>query len=438
MYFLYSLLLTVAAVVLSPKFLFDAITKGKYAAGFRQRLGFVPKLSANGRQILWVHCVSVGETNAVRELISQIKSEHPDIRIVVSTTTRTGQQLARSLFAETAEAIIYFPFDWKNTVRRALRRISPSVILLTETELWFNFLREANKFGAKVSIVNGRLSERSNKRYSYLGRFMRRVLSYPDLALMQDKADASRLMSLGVHPGKVRVTGNLKFDQAADAGDSSLTDEFRARFDITADAPLIVAASTHSPEEQHLLEAFKEVWKNSTGRLPRLMLVPRHPERFDEVEALIKASGFSYVRRSSSPAASDQNAEIILLDSVGELRSVYSLAEIVFVGGSLIKHGGQSIFEPAAVGASVICGPHMTNFSAAIEEFRSKDAIGQLPEVSLSKIPQQLADSFTSILNDSNRRATLGANALSVMQQNRGAVQRTLEYLAPFLRTNGK
>lgn len=434
MFFLYSILLTLASIVLLPRFVFDAIFKGKYAAGFKQRMGFVPKLIPDGRKVVWLHCVSVGETNAARPLALQIKADFPDSRLIVSTTTRTGQDLAKTAFADIAELVFYFPFDWKSTVRRSLRRLSPSVVLLMETEIWFNFIREANHFGATISIVNGRLSERSFRRFNYIKNFMHRILAYLDLALMQENADATRLMKLGIRAIKVKVTGNLKFDHNLDDQEMSLTGELRERFGVTSDAPLIIAASTHSPEDIYLLEAFKQVWKTSAVKLPRLMIAPRHPERFAEVAALIEKTGFSWSRRSAEPSEDDKTSEIILLDSIGELRAAYPLAEIVFVGGSLIPHGGQSIYEPAAAGKAIITGPHTANFTAAVTEFLDKDALIQLPKLADKDILPKLLETITDLLANEKRTADLGMNALTVMEHNRGAVNRTVEYLAPFLK----
>ncbi|MGB4988164.1 MAG: 3-deoxy-D-manno-octulosonic acid transferase, partial [Pyrinomonadaceae bacterium] len=378
MYFLYSIVLTLGFIVLLPRFVFDALTKGKYSVGFFQRLGSLPKFDARGRKVVWLHCVSVGEANAARPLAEKIKQDFPAVALIVSTTTRTGQELARTAFAGTADLVFYFPFDWRWTVRRALRHLTPSVVLLMETEIWFNFIRESYKSGARVCMVNGRLSEKSLDRYGKIKRFMKRVLGYLDLALMQDKSDATRIMSLGARASKVKVTGNLKFDHDVDVAYISLTAEFRQRFEISADAPLIIAASTHAPEETWLLEAFKDVWKTSTTNLPRMMIVPRHPERFDEIAKLIAATGFTWVRRTDAPSDRDQTAEIILLDSIGELRAAYPLAEIVFVGGSLIPHGGQSIFEPAAAGKAIVTGANTKNFEAAVKDFLDKEALIQL------------------------------------------------------------
>ncbi|HEY0460309.1 MAG TPA: 3-deoxy-D-manno-octulosonic acid transferase [Pyrinomonadaceae bacterium] len=413
---------------MAPIFL---LKREKYAAGFWQRLGFLPEFAPDERRTVWVHCVSVGETNAARPLVEEILKQFPEHRLIVSTTTRTGQMHARDIFKAKAEQIFYFPFDFKFSVRRALRRFQPAVILLVETEIWFNFLREANKSGARVAIVNGRLSEKSFKRYTYIKNFIRRVLSYVDLALMQTNADAKRLMSLGAHPGKVKVSGNIKFDQSTPASD--LTETFRERFAISKDAPLILAASTHAPEERWILEAFKKLWKDSLEGLPRLLIVPRHPERFREVAEIIRETGFEWVRRSENPSERDKRAEIILLDSIGELRAAYPLAEIVFVGGSLIPHGGQSILEPAAAAKPIVTGFYTMNFAAAVKEFLEKNALIQLAEADEKSIAGQLARVFAELLQDSEKRAELSKNAFEVMQKNRGATARTIENLKQFL-----
>lgn len=433
MFFVYSIVLTLAFVVMLPRLLFDAIFNGKYAAGFFQRLGFLPKFERNEHAVVWVHCVSVGETNAAKPLIDKIIAEFPTHRMIISNTTRTGHRLARELFADKAEAIFYFPFDWRFSVRRALRHFSPSAVLLMETEIWFNFVREANKSGVHVAIVNGRLSARSYKRYAYLKNFMRRVLSYPELALMQANPDAKRLMALGMRANKVKVTGNIKFDQATE-DTNQLTVEFRTRWNITADEPLIVAASTHPPEEKWLLEALKTVWKGSERALPRLLIAPRHPERFQAVADEIGKYGFAWSRRSEAASGRDEAAEVILLDSIGELRAVFPLAELVFVGGSLIPHGGQSILEPAAAGRAIITGPFTSNFEAAVNEFLEHDALVQLPRTGKASMAKTLAAEFSRLLDDADRRQQLGVNAAAVMERNRGAVDKTVDHLESLLR----
>ncbi|MCY7348757.1 MAG: 3-deoxy-D-manno-octulosonic acid transferase [Pyrinomonadaceae bacterium] len=417
-----------------PRFLFQR----KYAAGLRQRFGRLPNFEQNGKPVMWLHCVSVGETNAARPLVEKLLEEFPEYRLVVSTTTRTGQKLAKNVFAEAAELVFYFPFDWKFTVKRVLRQIKPSVVVIMETEIWFNFVREAHRSGAKIFIVNGRLSEKSVNRYAWIPKTMRRVLHHVDLALMQTSADAKRLLGLGARNLKVKVTGNIKFDQQFDELASRLTEDLRERWAISKDAPLIIAASTHAPEEQWILQAFKEIWRNSAGNLPRLLIAPRHPERFTEVGELIEKSGFDWVKRSAAASSRDQTAEVILLDSIGELRAVYPLAEIVFVGGSLIPHGGQSILEPAIAEKAIVTGFYTANFAEIVKEFLTQNALTQLPKLAAGEIPAKLAAIFSELLSDAQKRRTLAKNAFAVMKKNRGATEKTIEYIKIFLLSDGK
>ncbi|MEJ7847353.1 MAG: 3-deoxy-D-manno-octulosonic acid transferase [Pyrinomonadaceae bacterium] len=440
MFLIYSLLLTLAFILMSPLFL---LRREKYAAGFQERLGNYPKFVHDGRKVIWLHCVSVGETNAARPLVDEIKANFPHHRLIVSTTTKTGQELAQNIFKDKADAVFYFPFDWKFSVRRALRHFKPDIVLLMETEIWFNFFHEAHKSGAKLSVVNGRLSERSANRYSYIKSFISRVLTCVDLALMQGNADAERIVSLGIDEKKVQVTGNLKFDHNLEATETALTDEFRTRFAICPERPLIVAASTHEPEEQWLLDAFCDT-RNDSVENPRLLIAPRHPERFEKVAAMIQDfletnwPSYTFARRSGGPSDSDKFADVILLDSIGELRAVYPLAEIVFVGGSLIPHGGQSILEPAAAGKAIVTGPHTHNFESVVKELLARNALIRVPETPQEfQIPGELYEIFTDLLGDVRKRRELGKNALAAMNVNRGATAKTINYLLSHLRQFG-
>jgi 3-deoxy-D-manno-octulosonic-acid transferase len=260
---------------------------------------------------------------------------------------------------------------------------------------------------------------------------MRRILHYIDLALMQGRSDAKRLIELGIRSNKVKITGNIKFDQSFSA--IKLTAEFRQRFAVSEASPLIIAASTHAPEEALILQAFKDVWKNSQTDLPRLMFAPRHPERFEEVAELIKNSGFDWVRRSEAESGRDKTAEIILLDSIGELRAAYPLAEIVFVGGSLIPHGGQSVLEPAIARNAIVTGFYTMNFADIVKEFLQQEAIIQLPKLEEKQIPAKLGEVFRELLQDREKRRKLAVNAHGVIQKNRGASGKTIENLKPLL-----
>lgn len=429
MFFLYSILLAVGFLAFLPRFIFQK----KYRASFWQRMGRLPEFDAEGKPVVWLHTVSVGETNAARPLVEAILENFPDYKLVISTTTLTGQTLARDLFAGKAALVFYFPFDFKFIVRRVLRKVKPSVVLLMETEIWFNFIREAGKSGAKIAIVNGRLSEKSANRFKLIAKTIRRVLRYIDTALMQTNADAKRLLSLGSRETKIKVTGNIKFDQNISEDEDARTENFRRRFDISATQPLIIAASTHTPEEKLILKAFKLLRQWSLEKQPRLMLVPRHPERFTEVADLIEKTNFDWARRSNDQSAADEQAQIILLDSIGELRAVLPLADIVFVGGSLIPHGGQNVLEPASARKAIVTGYYTMNFKEIVEELIRKDAIIQLSELNETEIPLKLAEVFRELLNDEKTRRSLAENAFQTFKANQGATAKTIEYLKPIV-----
>ena len=434
MLLVYSILLTAAFVVLLPLFL---MRRQKYVAGFSQRLGNYPPFEHNERRAAWIHCVSVGEVNAARPLIERFAKNFPDHRLIVSTTTRTGQDLARRIFADKAETVIYFPFDWKFSVKRALATFRPSLVMLMETEIWPRFIREAKASGAAVAIVNGRLSERSARRYSLLGPLIRPTLDSVDLALMQADADARRIVELGMDSGRTFVTGNLKYDIALTADEDRSAGELDERFGLSASArPVIVAASTHEPEERWAIEAWQLAASKAGSRSPRLLIAPRHPERFDRVADLCRASlkdgpgsTSRFVRRSDPPSPADGVADLILLDSIGELRSIYRTARIVFVGGSLIPHGGQSLLEPATAGAALITGPYTHNFEDVVRSFTSAEAVVRLPAAEGEANVPALADAFSRLLNDDLEHDRLSKNAIELMRTNRGAIDHTIEHL---------
>ena len=432
MYFLYSLLLGLGFLILLPRFVIDAFRHGKYVAGFRERLGSVSPIQNEGRPVIWLHSVSVGETQAARPLVRGIKARFPNHLVVVSTTTATGQRLAREIFKNDVEKVLYFPFDWRWAVRRTLNAIKPNAVLLMETELWPGFLRECERRKIPVAMVNGRLSDQSFRRYRLIKGFMKRVLGSLSMAIMQTEDDAERLNALGMNESKTFVAGNLKFDGGTIPTTDNATGEFRERFRLTEDAPVILAASTHAPEEQLILGALKRMG-SLNGAQARLIIAPRHPERFSEVGGLIKTAGFRWARRSAPTDSLDGQSEVILLDSIGELQAFYPLATIVFVGGSISKTGGHNILEPAAVGACVVTGPHTFNFRLIVEKFVEANAVVQLPRVTEPEGPAQLAQVFSELLADAPRRDELGKRAQSLVNRNRGATERTLELLEPML-----
>jgi 3-deoxy-D-manno-octulosonic-acid transferase len=421
MYLAYSLLLTLGLVVLIPHFLFQALAHGKYIAGLRQRLGAVPQL--DGKPVIWLHCVSVGETQAARPLAQRLKQAFPHHALVVSTVTLTGQTLARDVFRDQAESVFYFPFDWRWSTRRALKAINPAAVLIMETELWPNFLRECKARRIPVALVNGRISRQSYRRYKMIKFFLRRVLSCLSVAVMQSETDAERLLSLGMAREKLFTAGNLKFDSEVAGELSGRTEELRQRFGLRSGAPLILAASTHSPEEELMLESIRQL---RTKHGVRLMIAPRRPERFNEVAALIQKSGLRWARKTNPPQPEDADADVILLDTIGELRATYSLADVVFVGGSIVDKGGHNVLEPAAAGAAVVTGAHTHNFHAVVDLMVEAGAIVQLPAVITT---EEITNVFSNLLASPGDRDALGRRAKQLVTDNQGATDKTIKLI---------
>jgi 3-deoxy-D-manno-octulosonic-acid transferase len=425
MYQGYSLLLSLGLIVLIPHFLIQALAHGKYIAGLRQRFGSIPPV--NGKPVIWLHCVSVGETQAARPLAKRLKQQFPQHDLVVSTITLTGQTLARDVFRNQAKSVFYFPFDWRWTVRRALKAVNPAVVLIMETELWPNFLRECKTRRIPVALVNGRISRQSYRRYRLIKSFFRRVLSSLSIAVMQSEADAARLEELGMPRERLFTAGNLKFD-AELSSETNKTEELRKRFAVDSNVPLILAASTHAPEEDIIIESIKKLRQKDPVRL---MLAPRHPERFNEVAGLLQKSGLSWTRRTNAPNPNDANAAVILLDTIGELPATYALAQIVFVGGSIVDKGGHNVLEPAAAGVTVVTGSHTHNFHAIVELMNEAGALVQLPALEGAAASEELAYVFEKLLASPAERDELGRRAKQLITANQGAADRTMQLIAP-------
>lgn len=436
MYLLYSFVLSLLFVALSPYFLYQAFKNGKYSSSFKERLGLLPAgLKDNLRSTIWVHAVSVGEFLAAKPLIQKLRVEFPDCRLVVSTTTLTGQRLARSQ-SELFDAAIYFPFDWRFSVRRALTVIDPSAVIILETELWPNFLRTCREREVKTVVVNGRISQRSFSRYRLLGKSFSRAMNNISLIVMQTEADADRMRSLGVRNDLVTVCGNLKYDsfgsvmsalEKADDLEPAATD---------GTSRLIVAGSTEAGEEDLLLSSLADLLKQANMQHTRLLLAPRRPERFDEVARLAERTGFSLLRRSQMPAGSpsdwlsrilksEASAEVILLDTIGELASIYRFASVVFVGGSLVPRGGHNILEPAAFAKPVVVGPFTENFHQIIADFSEAGAVVRVNWDDGSTASTLTAE-LARLLTDTRRSIEIGTRARAILLANRGATDCTL------------
>jgi 3-deoxy-D-manno-octulosonic-acid transferase len=430
MYLAYSLLLTLGLLVLIPHFLFQALVHGKYVPGLRQRLGSLPFTKDPRKKVIWLHCVSVGETQAARPLVERLHKEFPQYSLVVSTITTTGQNLARQVFGDYADEVFYFPFDWRWSVRRSLKKINPDVVLIMETELWPNFLRECRSRTIPVALVNGRISRQSFRRYRLVRFFLAQVLKNLTLGVMQSSADAERIAELGLSEARILTSGNLKFDANSLAPAAQITEAIDRRFAVRQGPPVILAASTHAPEEKIAIESFLELRQKQQVRL---MIAPRKPERFQEVAQLLAESGLTWVRKTDSEQPGDQSVDAILLDTIGELTAVYSLATVVFVGGSIVDHGGQNVLEPAAAGTCVITGHHTHNFHAIIQLLNEADAIVQLPPLDPADASQCLTHELGKLLADVNRRHELARRAKEIVQNNQGATDRTIAMIKPLI-----
>jgi 3-deoxy-D-manno-octulosonic-acid transferase len=420
MYVFYSLLLWGAALLSLPWWLVQMLRLGKYRSGLRERLGFVPERLKNVRPgCIWVHAVSVGEVLAVSQLVTELQQKYHERQILVSTTTATGQNLARQRFGE--ECVFFMPLDFGFAVRRYLAALQPQLIVIAETEFWPNLLHLAGKRQTSLAIVNARISDRSFPRYRRFRWFFRHVLAEVDLFLAQTADDAQRLREIGAATGRVQVSGNLKFDIRPNP-QPALVNGLRAA--LGEDSPVIVCGSTAEGEEGQLLQAFKSV----QGEFPAatMVLAPRHPERFERVAAMIAAAGFALQRRSSWSTPQPIRSGIFLLDSVGELAAVYELADIAFVGGSLVPTGGHNILEPAQYGAAIVVGPHTFNFREIVNIFEQGGAIRAVTAETLG--PQ-----FLALLGQPQERKRLGGLARELFAKHAGATRRTLEALAPLL-----
>jgi 3-deoxy-D-manno-octulosonic-acid transferase len=428
MYSLYSVLVLAVAVIASPWFVYQALRYKKYVASLGQRMGYLPvSFNMDADESIWIHAVSVGEVLTARPLISDLKRRYPDLRMFLSTTTLAGQQLARRSVQD-VDAVFYFPFDLGIFVRRTLDLVRPKLFIMMETEIWPNLLYECRQRGVKTAVVNGRLSARSFSRYRMIRGFMRRVLEHVDRFLVQSEESARRFIDIGADPARVVVTGSLKFD-SLDLSPNALQARSRDRvlryFRVPSSRLVIVAGSTMKGEESAVLRAFRRVRTTTPNAL--LVIAPRHPERFGEVEELVRSEGWKTARRSDLAIDTEPRVDVVVLDTIGELATVYQIATVVFVGGSLVATGGHNVLEPAVFGKPIVFGPHMDNFAEIAEAFVSNGAGVQVAG------DEQLDDTLTSLMSDPVRRARLGAAARALVEANRGAKEKSVIVLADLL-----
>jgi 3-deoxy-D-manno-octulosonic-acid transferase len=434
MYLIYSLLFTLGAILTAPYYLWRLRGNLISGAGWRERFGILPsQFQAPVRDgetgALWIHAVSVGESLAVAPLVQELQRRYPGHRIFLSHVTPAGRQASESRLPDVAGRF-YLPLDWRWSVERVLKRIRPELLLIVETELWPNLLRGARDSGAKVALINARLSNRSFKGYRLARPFMRRVLDCVDWIGAQSSTDAERFRVLGAKPERVTVTGNVKFD-GKPPQQGELASQLEKAIRTAERGPVVVAASTMAGEEALLMPAWQEIRRQYPNAL--LILAPRHPARFEQVAQLLSRGNYAAVRRTafaaSDAARQDQlaSSEILMLDTVGELAGVFALADLVFMGGSLVPTGGHNLLEPAFWSKPVVFGPHMENFRDVAALFLNNGAAVQVHNAS------ELGAVACELLRDEPRRRQLGQAAKQMLERESGATERILARLRPWL-----
>lgn len=424
MRFLFDFAYLVLLALVWPRLAWSAWRHGKYRAGWAEKFGGRAPRREGDRRCVWLHAVSVGEVNLLGPLLTSLEALLPHWDFVISTTTRTGFELARRKYAP--RTVFYCPLDFSWAVRRALRRVRPDLLVLAELELWPNLIAEARRYGARVAIVNGRLSERSHRGYRRIRPIVSRVLRQIDLIAAQNDEYARRFLDLGARSEAVCVTGSIKFDGASLDRDNSATRRLALLGGVVAEDRVFLAGSTQAPEEQAALDAFQTL----APRYPelRLILVPRHSERFEEVARLLDASGVRWQRRSQLERwSADPAIRVLLVDTIGELGAWWGMAHYAFVGGSLGSRGGQNMIEPAAYGAAVAVGPNTQNFRDVVTLLEDCQAIDTVRNT------QQLTEWLQRCLSDATYATERGGRAQDLVRRQTGATQRTVESLWPLI-----
>ncbi len=419
MYVAYTFLYAMGLCVLAPKALWHLISGGRYAVGLARRLGRVPAGLQEHAGAIWIHAVSVGEVHAARGLIPHLRRELRGVPVVLSTTTPTGQEMAGGAGAD---ATFFLPLDLPRALRPYLDALEPRAVLLVETELWPNLLRLSRRRGVPVALVNARLSERSFRRYARLRRLWPAPFRDLSRVLARTPVEAARFRRLGIPASRVFSSGNLKADAAALQPPDQLRRRLADRLAVNGDDELIVAGCTMPDEEQKVLLAFRRLRERHPAA--RLLLAPRHPQRFDDVETLIRGAGFTSRRRSR---AGPDGADVILLDTIGELPAAYGLGQVSFVGGSLVPTGGHNLLEPAIQGMPVVFGPYMENFAAMAAEFESAGAARRVADA------EDLAVVLHELLSDESARRRMGDKARAVARADARAGERAVRILLGLL-----
>ena len=444
---LYDIVLHLALLVMLPYYIFKALTAGKYRDGLVERLGLIERGKRDSligdKETVWFHAVSVGEVRALEPLLKRFREVHGDLNIVLSTVTRTGQEVARAECGTLADLIIYSPLDLSWAVRRTIDVIRPALFVVVEKEVWPNTFRLLKRVGAEIVVVNGTMSDRSFKRYRSLS-FFKGVFSLISHYCGRTERDSEKARALGVDGGKVTVTGNIKFDMEVPGDEEQRGELLSGALGIGDHQIVLVAGSTHRGEEAILLESYKALKE----RFPALKLViaPRHPERFSEVESLIRGAGLDLIKRSDIKRSDggggtegDEGA-VVLLDTLGELRVAYSISDISFVGGSLVDGiGGHNLLEPALYSKAVLYGGKLTTYRSMADGLEASGG-GVRVEVrgEGGSIVEELTSSLSALIESREERERIGVCGNSFVDSNRGAAERSLEIIEGFLGRRGQ
>ncbi|MFQ6131467.1 MAG: 3-deoxy-D-manno-octulosonic acid transferase [Armatimonadota bacterium] len=431
--FAYNLALAALLPLVLVYLVWRLLILGKSRAGLAQRLGFIPRelreRLAGDEEVVWVHAVSVGEVTAARPIIREFRRLEPLARIVLSTTTPTGRAMAEKGDLD-VDAFIYFPFDFPFVVQRVLNALHPQLLVLVETELWPNLLWLARRRGVRTAVVNGKISDRSFERSRFLRPVYAWALSNLDAMCVQSDLDAERFRALGAPAQAVRVAGNAKFDEECPDVSAAQAANLRREMGIADDCPVVVAGSTNPGEDGPVLDAFWHLRVEHVNA--RLIIAPRHPERADEISDLIHEHGWSFLRRTEilaqgGPPESADDSPVILLDTIGELATVYSVATVVFVGGSLIPKGGHNVLQPLALGKPVLFGPYMHNQKDMASIALREKVAWQVDDA------EQLAETITRLVDDPNALRRVAEQGRQVIAKYRGASRRAAARLAALL-----
>lgn len=417
--FLYECCLLVLALLSLPKFLYQLMVKGKYRAQFFKRFGSgFPLIKKDGRPLIWVHAVSLGETKAIAPLVKALKAKFNHPLIIFSTTTETGYvESCRSI---SADHHVYLPFDFGWIINPIIKKTAPDLLILCESDFWYNLLKSAKKAGAKTILVNGKISKKSMERFKQVNFFTKKLFSFIDLFCVQSQLYAKRFEELAIPIEKITVTGNMKFDGDYSKLSEPKLKDWRNELGIDTLDPVLVVGSSHDPEETQLLETLPPVWE----RFPNLkvLLVPRHPERFHEVAGILQKKNIPY-RRLSENKHQDDSASVILVDAMGVLRKCYQLADVAIVAGSFTpKVGGHNILEPSWYGVPVIFGPYMHSQPDLVDLVKEYGAGIQVDTA-------RLADELISCFKEPEKRKSLGEAGMRLTSDLQGATGKTCELI---------